>query len=177
MAIIQISRIQIRRGQENVTGQPILAPGEFGWAEDTNHLWIGQSITEGAPSNSNVRILTQNDLNVLPSFITTASIVASTTTVTVSSFPYNGVQSSVFINYNLYMPASSSARTGKLVLCGAVLNGVTTSTVSDAYAYLGSSNGGLTFTASINSLTSTLVLGYSGTTSTGTLSFNYTQFQ
>lgn len=63
MAVIEIARIQVRRGQELQTGIPQLEPGEFGWAEDTEHLYIGKRISEGAPDNENTRILTENDLN------------------------------------------------------------------------------------------------------------------
>ena len=42
MAVVQISRIQIRRGQKNLgSGLPQLASGEFGWAVDTQELYIG----------------------------------------------------------------------------------------------------------------------------------------
>jgi len=61
MAILEIAKIQIRRGQENQTGIPQLAPGEFGWAEDTEHLYIGKRISEGATNDNNSRILTDND--------------------------------------------------------------------------------------------------------------------
>lgn len=63
MAIVQISRIQVRRGRETQTGIPQLSPGEFGWAEDTEHLYIGKRIVEGAPNDSNTRVLTEVDLN------------------------------------------------------------------------------------------------------------------
>ena len=76
MAILQISKIQIRRGQENQTGIPALDPGELAWAEDTENLYIGKSVSEGAVNNNNTRILTENDL---PSVQNYASI--STTTV------------------------------------------------------------------------------------------------
>ena len=48
MAIVQISRIQVRRGQKNVgSGVPQLAGGEFGWAVDTRELYIGNgSVSE-----------------------------------------------------------------------------------------------------------------------------------
>jgi hypothetical protein len=62
MAIIEIARIQVRRGQENTTGIPQLQPGEFGWAEDTQHLYIGKRITEGAYNDNNSRVLTEVDL-------------------------------------------------------------------------------------------------------------------
>ena len=66
MAIIQISRIQVRRGREQQgTGVPRLASGELGWAVDTQRLFIGSGNTqEGAPSEGNVRLLTEND-NIL----------------------------------------------------------------------------------------------------------------
>ena len=77
MAVIEIARIQVRRGQENITGVPTLSPGEFGWAEDTEHLWIGKSVAEGATDNNNTRILTEGDLGSL-----TVSVTSSTYTYT-----------------------------------------------------------------------------------------------
>ena len=66
MAVIEIAKIQVRRGQEHVTGVPQLDPGEFGWAQDTQHLYIGKRISEGANSDENSRILTELDLrNIL----------------------------------------------------------------------------------------------------------------
>ena len=62
MAVTEISKIQVRRGQENQTGVPQLDPGEFGWAEDTQNLYIGKRISEGANSDDNARILTDKDL-------------------------------------------------------------------------------------------------------------------
>jgi hypothetical protein len=62
MAVIEIAKIQVRRGQENLTGMPQLDSGEFGWAEDTEHLYIGKRIVDGAADDKNARILTENDL-------------------------------------------------------------------------------------------------------------------
>ena len=62
MAVIEIAKIQVRRGQEHVTGVPQLDPGEFGWAQDTQNLYIGKRIVEGANSDDNARILTDKDL-------------------------------------------------------------------------------------------------------------------
>lgn len=63
MAVVQISRIQVRRGQENQgSGVPQLAGGEFGWAVDTQALYIGNgAVSEGAPAVGNTKILTEND--------------------------------------------------------------------------------------------------------------------
>jgi hypothetical protein len=59
MAVIQISKIQVRRGlEENL---PQLAAGEFGWATDTRKLYIGNGVTgspDYAPSIGNTEVLT-----------------------------------------------------------------------------------------------------------------------
>mgnify|MGYP003333978936 FL=1 len=73
MAVIEIAKIQVRRGQELQTGIPQLDPGEFGWAEDTQHLYIGKRIDEGANSDENTRILTENDLENIFNLINTTS--------------------------------------------------------------------------------------------------------
>lgn len=69
MAVVQISRIQIRRGQKNQgSGIPQLASGELAWAVDTQELFIGNgSVAEGAPYVGNSKILTEND-NILDLF-------------------------------------------------------------------------------------------------------------
>jgi hypothetical protein len=65
MAVVSISRIQVRRGKANSgTGFPQLASGEVGWAIDTQELYIGNgSVSEGSPRVGNTRILTQQDLD------------------------------------------------------------------------------------------------------------------
>lgn len=65
MPIIEIAKIQVRRGQENQGQVPQLAPGELAWAEDTQNLYIGKRISEGANSDANSRILTDKDLSGL----------------------------------------------------------------------------------------------------------------
>lgn len=66
MAIVQISRIQVRRGRSNGgTGLPQLASGELGWAIDSQELYIGNgAVSEGAPFVGNTKILTEQD-NIL----------------------------------------------------------------------------------------------------------------
>lgn len=63
MAVVQISKIQIRRGQENQgSGLPQLASGELGWAIDTQALYVGNgSVAEGAPTVGNTKIITEHD--------------------------------------------------------------------------------------------------------------------
>ena len=69
MAVIQISKIQVRSGlQENL---PQLATAEFGWSVDQRRLYIGNgTLGEGAPSIGNTEILTQytDIVNVIKSY-------------------------------------------------------------------------------------------------------------
>lgn len=60
MAVVQLSRIQQRRGKR--TDLPQLASGELGWAIDTQELFIGNgSVAEGAPAVGYTKILTSED--------------------------------------------------------------------------------------------------------------------
>lgn len=66
MAVVQISRIQLRRGRANETPIPQLASGELAWAIDTQELWIGNgAVGEGAPAVGNTKVLTQADASTL----------------------------------------------------------------------------------------------------------------
>jgi hypothetical protein len=57
MAIVQISRIQIRRGLQQ--DLPQLASAEMGWSIDKQRLFIGNgTLTEGAPTEGVTEILT-----------------------------------------------------------------------------------------------------------------------
>lgn len=59
MAILQISRIQQRRGLQQ--DLPQLASAEFGWSLDERRLFIGNGdISEGAPTPGVTEILTEN---------------------------------------------------------------------------------------------------------------------
>lgn len=63
MAVVQISKIQVRRGQKNQgSGLPQLSSGELGWAIDTQELYIGNgSVAEGAPQVGNTKVITEHD--------------------------------------------------------------------------------------------------------------------
>lgn len=63
MAVVQISKIQVRRGRKSLTGDvPQLSSGEIAWAIDAQELYIGNgSIDEGAPYVGNTKILTEHD--------------------------------------------------------------------------------------------------------------------
>ena len=63
MSVIQISKIQVRRGRKGDVGSvPQLSSAEFAWAVDTQELYIGNgSVAEGAPYVGNTKILTEHD--------------------------------------------------------------------------------------------------------------------
>jgi hypothetical protein len=63
VAVVSISRIQLRRGRKNQgSGLPQLASGEMGWAIDSQELFIGNgAVSEGAPYVGNTKILTEHD--------------------------------------------------------------------------------------------------------------------
>jgi hypothetical protein len=66
VAVVQISKIQVRRGQKNSnSGIPQLSSAEFAWAVDSQELFIGNgSVLEGAPYVGNTKVLTEHD-NIL----------------------------------------------------------------------------------------------------------------
>jgi hypothetical protein len=67
MAVVQISKIQVRRGQKSSAGGviPQLSSAEFAWAVDSQELFIGNgSVAEGAPFVGNTKVLTEHD-NIL----------------------------------------------------------------------------------------------------------------
>ena len=70
MPIVQISRIQHRRGK--ATDLPLLAAGELGWSVDTQRLYIGNgTVADGAPAVGNTEIVTAGS----PSFSSALSYV------------------------------------------------------------------------------------------------------
>ena len=65
MPIVQISRIQHRRGKE--TDLPQLAAGEIGWVIDKQKLYIGNgTLADGAPNLGNTEIVQQVHLHLVP---------------------------------------------------------------------------------------------------------------
>ena len=84
MAVVQISKIQVRRGQKNSnSGVPQLSSAEFAWAVDSQELFIGNgSVAEGAPYVGNTKILTEHD-NILE-LISSYQFAANDTSITLS---------------------------------------------------------------------------------------------
>lgn len=123
MAVLQISKIQIRRGRLKETGVPQLASGEFAWAIDNQQLFIGNgSVDEGAPFVGNTQVLTEHD-NLLE-FIGSYQFGLS------SSYAYNSA-----------IPRSIQSKLDDFVSVkdfGAVGDGITddTDAFNDAFAFL-----------------------------------------
>jgi hypothetical protein len=78
MAVIEIAKIQVRRGQENQTGIPQLASGEFAWATDNENLYIGLKREDGGARDANIRVLTENDVRLFTSFVSSGMLNTTT---------------------------------------------------------------------------------------------------
>ena len=66
MPIVQISRIQHRRGKK--TDLPQLAAGELGWSVDDQRLYIGNgTVADGAPAVGNTEIMTAGSTSITTS--------------------------------------------------------------------------------------------------------------
>jgi hypothetical protein len=111
MSIIQISKIQVRSG--NIDDLPQLDVGEFGFAADSNRLFIGTDTGNVVgPSPDNIEILTQfSTSNTSPG--------GSNTQV---QFNNNGVFGG---SANLTFNGNSLALTGNLVLSGRYVSNLT----------------------------------------------------
>ena len=82
MAVIQISKIQIRRGETGGEGLPTLSSGEMGWSIDEQRLFIGNgSVSEGAPAVGNTEILTEARM---------FEILTSSDAYTATNYTYKG---------------------------------------------------------------------------------------
>lgn len=151
MAVIQISKIQVRRGlQDNL---PQLSGGEFGWSVDSRRLYIGNgTLTEGAPAVGLTEILTehsaasqatditvlQGNIAVLEADVSNLAIritgvesaltsIAVTLTDATSSFANVidfGISDTIFVDYAItrYNGSNTDARTGTIK--ASVINGV-----------------------------------------------------
>jgi len=89
MAVLQISKIQIRRGTAGGgTGIPQLASGELAWALDTQELWIGNgSVSEGAPAVGNTKIITSNDFTTGGNVLNLISHIYRSTDTSIQTGP------------------------------------------------------------------------------------------
>lgn len=86
MAVVQISRIQHRRGL--ATDLPQLAAGELGWVVDEQRLYIGNgTVADGAPAVGNTEIITSGSASFTTalSYVYKGYLGASTPIVTGAS--------------------------------------------------------------------------------------------
>jgi hypothetical protein len=107
MAIVQISRIQQRRGLQQ--DLPNLASAELAWSVDSRRLYIGNgTIEEGAPTLGRTEVLTEYSiLNFTTSF--GANISALTANVAILQGGVIAIQNS--LAYSTYTANASSSGT------------------------------------------------------------------
>lgn len=153
MAILQISRIQVRRGlQENL---PQLAEGEMGWALDSRQVYIGNgsSIDTPLPGES-TRILTELDLSAIIQSLGNVSLAGSQITPNIALI-VEPTLSSTIINYSIWRDLDK--RTGIMKIAS---NGSTVSYVDD---YVESSSLGISLTPNISIVPGSITLTYTST--------------
>lgn len=173
MAVIQISKIQVRRGlQENL---PQLASGEMGWSIDERRLFIGNgTLVEGAPEVGVTEILTEYSNVILSASSIAANIAIAAlgnaaeetlldnTTANIGNITIPTVNSRV-IDYNIVR--GTDTRVGSIK----VTNLAGSAVIENDYTE--TADLGVTLTFLANSTAATM--SYT-TTSTGTnATFNY----
>ena len=89
MAIVQISKIQQRRGKKYTgTGLPQLATGELAWCVDSQELFIGNgAVSEGSPAVGNTKILSTNDFSAGSGLLTSFAYSFRSTDSTIQTGP------------------------------------------------------------------------------------------
>lgn len=183
MAVIQISKIQMRSGlQEDL---PALDTGEFGWCVDTQRLFIGKgTLQEGAPItgvtevlteysagliNTSIDLLNANVANINAYLANVSSILSNITPVTeqlldnqstivnIANITIDSLSSRT-IDYSI--ARNTAIRIGTI----SVTNYITNVVFNDEYTETSPTGVSLYFTG--NATSNTAVLGYT-TTSTG----------
>jgi hypothetical protein len=176
MAIVQISKIQQRRGLNQ--DLPALSSAELAWSIDTRQLYIGNGTAqEGAPTEGVTEILTQHSLtNFTNNFTSNFAALTGNVSGIISQLSYLGVpqqaalgsnSSGVFLNVtqpNALMKYTfqqgTSHRTGSFILNYYPNNG----TVSFSEEYDSTGDTDLVFTA--NAGTGSANILYSTVTAT-----------
>jgi hypothetical protein len=180
MAIIQISRIQHRRGLQQ--DLPQLSSAELGWSIDSQRLFIGNgTLLEGAPRQGVTEILTEHSASIINSGITSNvsalqdyvgslqtqvtalfSGTASTIRVVLANASNGNVVSitsnSTVVDYSLFQ--GNNQRNGTIKIAW----NPSTNTVSSDEEYTEPVSTDIAFTVTANS--SSASLNYSTTTAT-----------
>jgi hypothetical protein len=105
---------------------------------------------------------------------TTTIQTSISTPVTLARIPYAGNDQTVKVQYILNKQSVGISRKGDLLVSVAL---GTTATVTDSYTYVGSNDGGMTFTANLNTVTNTIKVQYNSTNAIGTLEYKYSYLQ
>jgi hypothetical protein len=171
MAVIQISKIQVRRGlQENL---PQLSSGEMGWSVDERRLYIGNgTLVEGAPTVGVTEILTEYSNVILTASSIAANIVIAqladaaaetlldNTTANIGNITIPTVNSRI-IDYNIIR--GTDTRVGSIKVTN--LNGAPV--IEDDYTETANIGVALTFVANSSTPTS-VTMSYTTSNSSGT---------
>jgi hypothetical protein len=155
MAIVQISKIQQRRGLQQ--DLPQLASAELGWSVDAQKLYIGNgTLEEGAPDLGLTEILTENSVpEIIAQLQTTVPVKVTTAVAGSSSGTIAGINANTTtVSYSLYQGANQ--RTG---IIKAAHNGPTVTYEED---YTETATTDITFSMTAN--ISYLSLNYSTST-------------
>ena len=195
MAVIQISRIQHRRGLES--DLPNLASAELGWSVDTRKLYIGNgTIEEGAPSLGRTEILTQYSIIDFQTTFTAniialqSNLVLVNGNVTALSTRVSTLESGSLLSTSVNLLAGASAATittitannsvinytmgqGSSVRTGSITLSRSASTVSFTDEYTETVDTDVVFTMNANATTARL--NYTATTA-GNLQYRISSF-
>ena len=168
MAVIQISKIQVRRGlQENL---PQLSSGEMGWSVDERRLYIGNgTLVEGAPTVGVTEILTEYSNVILTASSIAANIAIAALSDAVSETLLNDTTANIgnitiptvnsrIIDYNIIR--GTDTRVGSIKVTN--LNGAPV--IEDDYTETANIGVALTFIANSSNVT----MSYTTSNSSGT---------
>jgi len=170
MAVIQISKIQVRRGlQENL---PQLSSGEMGWSVDERRLYIGNgTLVEGAPTVGVTEILTEYSNVILTASSIAANIVIAqladaaaetlldNTTANIGNITISTVNSRI-IDYNIIR--GTNTRVGSIK----VTNLAGTPSIEEDYTETANIGVALTFIANSSNVTMSYTTSSTGTNAT-----------
>jgi hypothetical protein len=191
MAVVQISKIQIRRGlQENL---PQLASAELAWSVDERRLYIGNgTLAEGAPTVGVTEILTAQTIIAELDSITVlqgnvANLEANVTTIQseITSLQSNAAVQTMTMTDNTVIAANTSITLSSLsskTIEYSIVRGSTsrvgtlkvtelsgTSTYEDDYVESASTGVVLGFRSNVNAA----IMTYTTTSTGANATFNY----
>ena len=104
----------------------------------------------------------------------TATVTATSVATVLTRFPYAGSDQTILVKYIRSIPQIGVSRRGELTISVTTATTPNTS-VKDNFSYVGSTDGGIEFTADVN--TNTVKLLYTSTTYYGTLEYQYSYLQ